>query len=172
MPGASFLSVRWNILYVSLKKYFLQKWCTSVFVSLFHFNRTLFNCLKKMIIRLHYLYFINLTRILTWNSLLLCLTNYARRHGDVWRGVDVQIHVFLISPLLGGDQLHAPVALPPPPGNRPRAHWIGPRIGLDYMERRIMTPLPWLELRPLCSPACSQSLYRPSYSGILFYYGI
>jgi hypothetical protein len=37
---------------------------------------------------------------------------------------------------------------------------MGPRTGLDDVERRNILPLPGLELRPLGRPACSQSLYQ------------
>jgi hypothetical protein len=36
---------------------------------------------------------------------------------------------------------------------------VGPRTGLDDVERRNMLPLPGFELRPLYRPARSQSLY-------------
>jgi hypothetical protein len=42
---------------------------------------------------------------------------------------------------------------------------VGPRTGLDDVEKRKFLTLPCLELRPLCSPARSQSLYRLSYPG-------
>jgi hypothetical protein len=53
------------------------------------------------------------------------------------------------------------------PGERaPGTHWIGgwvgPRTGLDDVERRKFLTLPGLELRPLGRPARSQSLYRLS----------
>jgi hypothetical protein len=38
--------------------------------------------------------------------------------------------------------------------------WVGPRTGLDDVERRKILPLPGRELRPLGCPARSQSLYR------------
>jgi hypothetical protein len=38
------------------------------------------------------------------------------------------------------------------------------RAGLDGMEKRNFLTLSGLELRPICRPARSQSLYRPSYS--------
>jgi hypothetical protein len=76
-----------------------------------------------------------------------------------YRGVDVQTHVFLTSPLVGSEwSLHAPAALPP--GKEPPAtHWIGgwvdPRAGLDDLEKwKFLTP-PGLELRPLGRPASS-----------------
>jgi hypothetical protein len=40
---------------------------------------------------------------------------------------------------------------------------VGPRAGLDDVERRKFLTLPQLELRPLARPARSQSLYRLSY---------
>jgi hypothetical protein len=56
------------------------------------------------------------------------------------------------------------------PGERaPGSHWIGgwvgPRTGLDDVEKRKFLTLPGLELRPLCCPARSQSLCRLSYLG-------
>jgi hypothetical protein len=58
------------------------------------------------------------------------------------------------------------------PGERaPGTHWIGGwvclRTGLDDVEKRKFLTLPGLELRPLCRPACSQSLYRLRYPGSL-----
>jgi hypothetical protein len=63
-------------------------------------------------------------------------------------------------------QLHTLAALPP--GERaPGTHWIGgsvgPRAGLDDMEKRKFLTLPGLELRPLGRPSRSQSLYRLRY---------
>jgi hypothetical protein len=51
------------------------------------------------------------------------------------------------------------------PGERaPGTHWIGgwvgPRPGLNDVEKRKFLTLPGLELRPLSPPARSQSLYR------------
>jgi hypothetical protein len=39
------------------------------------------------------------------------------------------------------------------------------RTGPDNLEKRKFLTLPGLELRPLCRPAHSQSLYRLSYPG-------
>jgi hypothetical protein len=39
--------------------------------------------------------------------------------------------------------------------------WVGPRAGLDDVEKRKFLTLPGLELRPLGRPTHSQSLYRP-----------
>jgi hypothetical protein len=61
------------------------------------------------------------------------------------------------------------------PGERALGtHWIGgrvnPRAGLDDVEKRKFLTLPGLELRPLCRPALSQSLYRLSYPGSKYLY--
>jgi hypothetical protein len=37
--------------------------------------------------------------------------------------------------------------------------WVGPRAGLDDVEKRKFFALPGLEHRPFDRPACSQSLY-------------
>jgi hypothetical protein len=44
---------------------------------------------------------------------------------------------------------------------------VGPKTGLDDVERRKILPLPGLELRPLGRPIRSQSLYRLNYPGSL-----
>jgi hypothetical protein len=54
-------------------------------------------------------------------------------------------------------QLHAPAL-----GTRWIGGWVGPRTGLDDVEKRKFLPLPGLELRPL---GRSQQLYRLSYPG-------
>jgi hypothetical protein len=74
--------------------------------------------------------------------------------------VDVQIHIFLTSALIGGGQLQAPAALPE--GRAPGTHWIGgwvgPKACLDDVEKRKFLTLPELELRSLGRSARSQSL--------------
>jgi hypothetical protein len=79
-------------------------------------------------------------------------------------GVDVDIHVFLSLVLVRGEWSASR------PGERaPGANWIGdwvgPRTGLDDVEKRKILPLPGLELRSLTHPARSQSLYRLRYPG-------
>jgi hypothetical protein len=44
---------------------------------------------------------------------------------------------------------------------------VGPRAGLDTVQKRKFLPLPGLELRPLGCPARRQSLYRMRYPGSL-----
>jgi hypothetical protein len=56
-----------------------------------------------------------------------------------------------------------------PRGKSPRypwiGGWVGPRAGLDDVEKRTYLTPPGLELRPLGRPARSQSLYRLLYPG-------
>jgi hypothetical protein len=47
---------------------------------------------------------------------------------------------------------------------------VGPRAGLDDVEKRKFLPLPGLELRFLGPPARSQSLYQLRYPGYYYYY--
>jgi hypothetical protein len=65
-------------------------------------------------------------------------------------------------------QLQAPAALPLG-GKKPGTHrigvWVGPRAGLDDMEKLKFSPPPGLEFRPLGRPARSQSLHRLRYPG-------
>jgi hypothetical protein len=79
-------------------------------------------------------------------------------------GVDVQIHVSLTLALVGGEWSASRS------GERATGtHWIGgyvgPRTGLDDVEKNKFLTLPGLELRPLRRPARSQSLYRLRYPG-------
>jgi hypothetical protein len=43
--------------------------------------------------------------------------------------------------------------------------WVGPRAGVDDVEKRKFLTVPGLELRTLGHPACNQSLYRLRYPG-------
>jgi hypothetical protein len=81
--------------------------------------------------------------------------------------VDVQIHIFLTSALVGGEW-SASRSGRFTPGERSSGTnciggWVDPRAGLDDMEKRKYLSLPELELRPIRSPSRSQSLYRLSY---------
>jgi hypothetical protein len=69
-------------------------------------------------------------------------------------------------------QLHASATLPP--GKElARIHriggWVGPRIGLNDVEKRKFLNLLGLELRTFSHPARSQSLYRVRYPGSQFH---
>jgi hypothetical protein len=87
----------------------------------------------------------------------------------VYGGVDLQIHIFLTSALVGGEwSVSCPGRLTP--GEKaPGTHWIGgwvdPRVGLDDVEKWIFFTLPGLELRSLCLAGRNQSLYRLRYPG-------
>jgi hypothetical protein len=74
-------------------------------------------------------------------------------------GVDVYIHVFLTSALVGGEWLASRPGRFTPGERAPGIHWLGgwvdPQSLLDDVERRKILPLPGQELRPR-----SQSLYR------------
>jgi hypothetical protein len=76
-------------------------------------------------------------------------------------GVDVQIHIFLTLALVGGEWSASR------PCRYTSGEWapgtiglVGPRAGLDNVEKRKFLILLELELWPLGRPARSQSLYR------------
>jgi hypothetical protein len=79
-------------------------------------------------------------------------------------GVDVWIHIFLISALAGGKRPATRPCRFTPMETDPGTHWLGgwvnPRAGLDDVVKWIFLTLPALELRPLGRPARSQSLYQ------------
>jgi hypothetical protein len=62
--------------------------------------------------------------------------------------------------------LHAPAALTPR-GKSPSTYWaggwVGPKAGLEGVNKRKFLILPGLELRRIGRPVCSQSLYRLRY---------
>jgi hypothetical protein len=84
-------------------------------------------------------------------------------------GVYVQIHIFLTSALGEGEwSATRPCRFTPgegAPGSYWIGGWVGPRAGLDDVEKRKLLILPGLELRPLGRPARSQSLYLLRYLG-------
>jgi hypothetical protein len=84
-------------------------------------------------------------------------------------GVDIYIHIFLASALVGGEWSASRPGRFTLGEGAPGTHWIGdwvgPRAGLDDVEKRKFLSFPGLELRPLGRPARSQSLYRLSYPG-------
>jgi hypothetical protein len=74
-------------------------------------------------------------------------------------GVDVQIHIFLTSALVGGEWSTSSPGRFNAEERAPGTHWIGGwvylRAGLDNLENRKFLTLPGLELRPLGRPARS-----------------
>jgi hypothetical protein len=84
-------------------------------------------------------------------------------------GVDLYIHIFLTSALVGGEWSASRPCCFTPRERTLGIHWIGgwvcPRAGLDDMEKRKCLTLSGLELRPLSRPARSQSLYLLRYPG-------
>jgi hypothetical protein len=83
--------------------------------------------------------------------------------------VDASIHILLTSALVEGEWsasrpdhfIHVEKA----PSTHRIGGWVGPRAGLEDVEKRKFLTLSGLELRPLGRPARSQSLYRLRYSG-------
>jgi hypothetical protein len=74
-------------------------------------------------------------------------------------GVDVYIHIFLTSAVVGAEWLISRPCRFTPAKMAPGIHWIGgwvgPRAGLDDVEKRKFLTLPRLKLRPLGRPARS-----------------
>jgi hypothetical protein len=72
-------------------------------------------------------------------------------------GVDVQIHIFLTSALVGGEWLASRTGRFTPRERAPGTHCLGglvdPKAGLGYVEKRKLLTLPGLELQPLGGPA-------------------
>jgi hypothetical protein len=70
--------------------------------------------------------------------------------------VDAQIHVFLTSTLVGGEWLASRPCRFTPGERATGTHRIGgrvgPKAGLDHMEKRKFLTLPEFEFRPLGSP--------------------
>jgi hypothetical protein len=87
-----------------------------------------------------------------------------------YEGVDVWSHIFLTSSLVGGEWSASRPGYFTYGERAPGTHWIGvwvgPRFGLEDVEMRKFLTLPGLELRTLCHPALSQSLYRLSYPNV------
>jgi hypothetical protein len=83
--------------------------------------------------------------------------------------MDVYIHIFLISALIGGEWLVSRscrfTPLERAPGTHSVGGWVNPRARLEDVEKRKFLTLPGLELRPLYLPARSQSLCRLHYPG-------
>jgi hypothetical protein len=88
-----------------------------------------------------------------------------KKHG----GLDVKIHVFLTSALGGGEWSASCPGRFTSEERAPGTYWmggcVGPKCGLDDVEKSKILRLPGLELRPLGRPARSQPLYRLRYPG-------
>jgi hypothetical protein len=86
----------------------------------------------------------------------------------VYGRVDVEVRTFLNSVLAGGEWSNSrPCRFTPGErayGSHCIGGWVGPRAGLDDVEKRKFLPPPGLELQALCRPARSQSLYRLRYA--------
>jgi hypothetical protein len=84
-------------------------------------------------------------------------------------GVYVYSHIFFTS-AVGGVELSAsrPGYFTPggrTPGTYCIGGWVGPRAGMDDVEKGKFLTLPGLEIQPLGRPARNQSLYRIRYPG-------
>jgi hypothetical protein len=100
--------------------------------------------------------------LLRLNQLKVKLSYYLTKHYAMktYGGVDVWIHVFLASALVGGESL----ASRPSHFNPVKRRLVGSqRLSTRYGEVNILNPL-GLELQPLSRIARSQSLYRLSHS--------
>jgi hypothetical protein len=85
-------------------------------------------------------------------------------------GVDVSIKLFLTSALVGGEWSASCPGRFTPGERAPRTHskggCVGPRAGLDDVEKRNILPLPDSNSDPSARPARSQSLYRLRYPAV------
>jgi hypothetical protein len=98
-----------------------------------------------------------------WKMKSLCFTNWALCHEGVWGSGCIDPHFLDLGTSWRWVVSFTPLSLYPREG-APCTYWIGgwmgPRAGLDDLEKRKFLTLPGLELRPLDRPARSQSLYR------------
>jgi hypothetical protein len=83
---------------------------------------------------------------------VLVIKHYAIKS---YGGVDVQIHIFLTSALVGGEWSASRPYRFTPKERAPSTHWIGgwvdPRASLDDMEKRKFLTPSVLELQPVAS---------------------
>jgi hypothetical protein len=84
----------------------------------------------------------------------------------VYVGVDVSIHIFLASALVGDEWSRSRRCRFTPHWI---AGWVGPRVGLDDAEKRKFLTLPRLEIRPLGRLVRGQSLYRLRFSALTLF---
>jgi hypothetical protein len=97
----------------------------------------------------------------------LCLTNWALRHEDGWGSGCIDPCFLDLGTSLRWVVSFSPQLLYPgerDPGTHSIGCWVGPRAGLDEMEKWKFLTLPGLELWSLSRPACSQSLCWLRYS--------
>jgi hypothetical protein len=84
-------------------------------------------------------------------------------------GVDVYIHVFLISALVGCEWLASHsgrfTLVEKAPGTRWIGGWVGPRAVLEDVKKRKLLTLSGVEPRILVRPGSRQSLHRLRYPG-------
>jgi hypothetical protein len=82
-----------------------------------------------------------------------------KAYGDL----DVCIHIFLTSALVGGERSVSRPCRFTPGERTPETYrigvWVSPRAGLDDLEKKKFLTLPGLEPWPLGRPALSQPLY-------------
>jgi hypothetical protein len=106
-------------------------------------------------------------------KLSLCLTNYPLCQKSVWGSACIEPHIFLTAAWVGDEWTASRPGRFTPEEKALSIHWIrgwvGRRAGLDDVEKRKFFTLPRLELRPLCRPACSKSLYRLRYTVSIVY---
>jgi hypothetical protein len=90
-----------------------------------------------------------------------------------YAGVNVKIHVFFTSALVGGDlSVSRPSHLIPrkrAPGTDWTGGWVIARTDMDNVGKRKTLHLQELGLQPLGHPACSQLLCRLHYPSSLLY---
>jgi hypothetical protein len=80
--------------------------------------------------------------------------------------------ILLTSALVGGECSASHLSRFTPGERAPGTYWlgglVGPRTGVNDVEKKKFLTLPGLELQPLGGPARSQSLYRLRYLGSNF----
>jgi hypothetical protein len=98
--------------------------------------------------------------------LSLCVTNLALCHEGVWGSGCIDPSFLGLGTSWRRVVSFTPLPLYPrgksPPGTHRIGGWVGPRAGLDDVEKGKFLTLGGLELRPLSRPVCSQSLYAIS----------
>jgi hypothetical protein len=101
-------------------------------------------------------------------KLSLCLTNEVLRHEGVWGRGCIDPRFLDLGTCWRWVVSFAPQSIFPAEralGTYWIRGWVGPRTGLDIVEKRKFLALPGPELRPLGRPAGSHSLYRLRYPG-------